>query len=30
MDPQHVNFTLLIHKNYNIMTLYQKTLGDFQ
>jgi len=30
MDAQHVNFNLLIHKNHNIMTLYQKTLGDFQ
>ena len=30
MDDEHVNFNLLIHKNHNIMTLYQKTLGDFQ
>ena len=30
MDTQHINFTLLIHKNHNIMTLYEKTLGDFQ
>ena len=30
MDAQHINFTLLIHKNHRIMTLYQKTLGDFQ
>ncbi len=30
MDAQPINFTLLIHKNHPIMTLYQKTLGDFQ
>ena len=30
MDAQPINFTLLIHKNHRIMSLYQKTLGDFQ
>ena len=30
MDAQPINFTLLIHKNHRIMTLYQKTLGVFQ